>query len=520
MRVPEESDFCYYPFMQVLLTSDGRFRPCSKHQDYITHEGRELSVEKGDTLQDAWESDYMTNLRTNFLQNKQFSGCRECWRMQQMGLRSMRYDSFDYQTEENQVVMPTNPTRIEINASNVCNLKCRICYPNASSKWIQEHKDIYGSNERTYFNLSFDNIDIIKRWAPGLKEVCFFGGEPLLSAQNLELLDYFIENGFAGQMSILFNTNGTVFSDEIANRFQHFKLVRMFFSIDDIGERFEYQRKGALWNNVSQNLDRAYRLSRSKFGQNIDFKVCCTVSTLNIFYLPEFFHWLETYYQDLKVFWNFLFDPWQLSIQALPEPVKVHLKARLRRELKPSFEMTNEETRTLDELMDFLDNSIDRDFSGFFTYIETHDKYRGERFDETFPEMNKLLIPYRITSRTTLPTNFSFVSRPDKYPAYNGFERKRSLTEDTIPTFEDYHLLFDGLEEVIKTFGTDNSTMEKVDWLRTNLDQETHGWRNLFDHVSKLGLIKFHDAIEPMGLDEFSFAIESRFNIDLGVNDI
>ena len=391
MRDPKASDFCYYPFMQILLTSDGKYRPCSKHQDYVTNDGRELSVQNGDTLEDAWTSDYMQNIRQQFLENKQFEGCRECWRMQDMGLRSMRYDSYQYGTSEQQVTEPLRPTRIEINASNVCNLKCRICYPNASSKWIKEHGDLYGSNEKIYYNLSLPNLEQVKQWGDSLEEVCFFGGEPLLSQENMELLDHFISTGNAGRMSILFNTNGTVFNDEITDRLRHFKLVRMYFSVDDIGQRFEYQRKGAKWDEVADNIGKAYRLSRSPEGQNIDFKICCTVSIFNIYYFPEFFDWFETNYPGLRVFWNLLFDPWRLNVQILPKPVKALITERLRKHVKSTYTRSEQETKTIEELVTFLNEDVQKPFDEFLRYVNRHDTFRQESYPTVFPEFYELI---------------------------------------------------------------------------------------------------------------------------------
>ena len=394
MRDPKASDFCYYPFMQILLTSDGKYRPCSKHQDYVTHKGKELSIQNGDTLQDAWTSDYMQNIRQHFLENKQFEGCRECWRMQDMGLRSMRYDSYQYGTTEQQVEVPMKPTRIEINASNVCNLKCRICYPNASSKWIKEHGELYGSNEQVYRNLPLPNLEQVKQWTDSLEEVCFFGGEPLLSDENMELLDHFISTGNAGRMSLLFNTNGTVFSNEITDRLKHFKKVRMYFSVDDIGERFEYQRKGAKWDEVADNIGKAYRLSRSPEGQNIDFKICCTVSIFNIYYFPEFFSWFETHYPGLKLFWNLLFDPWRLNVQILPQPIKALITERLRKHVKSTYTRSEQETRTIEELVTFLNEDVDKPFDEFFRYVNRHDAFRQESYLTVFPEFYDLINEY------------------------------------------------------------------------------------------------------------------------------
>jgi MoaA/NifB/PqqE/SkfB family radical SAM enzyme len=334
-------------------------------------------------------------MRKDFLEDQQFAGCSECWRQQNMGLKSMRYDSYQYEVSEAQVQNPLSPLRIEINASNVCNLRCRICYPNASSKWIKEGKDIYGQQETLYKNLEGENMTEVKKWAPNLEEVCFFGGEPLLSDDNLALLDYFIEQGFASNIALLFNTNGTIFTDDIAQKLTKFKRVRMYFSIDDIGERFEYQRSGAKWSEVEANIRKAYQLSKSPEGKRIDFKICNTVSSMNIYYFPEFFAYFGKEFPGLKIFWNLIFDPWRLSIQILPPAVKNVIRERLKNYVKATYKMTEGDTKTIEELVTYLDFQEPRPFEEFFRLINRHDVYRKESFATTFPEFWALIAPYQ-----------------------------------------------------------------------------------------------------------------------------
>src|ERR1051325_3458155 len=134
-RDPDKSDFCYYPFFQVLLSADGKYMPCSHHDNFITHEGKEIKAETA-SIEDAWNSDYMKTLRSNFKNNVRSPGCNQCWKEQALGLKPMRYDSYGYNVPGSQVQNPVSPMRVEINASNVCNLRCRICWPHASSRWI------------------------------------------------------------------------------------------------------------------------------------------------------------------------------------------------------------------------------------------------------------------------------------------------------------------------------------------------------------------------------------------------
>jgi hypothetical protein len=53
---------------------------------------------------------------------------------------------------------------------------------------------------------------------------------------------------------LYYNTNGTICDEEFFKLWAPFKEVTINFSIDDIGSRFEYQRKNAKWTEVQANI--------------------------------------------------------------------------------------------------------------------------------------------------------------------------------------------------------------------------------------------------------------------------
>lgn len=363
-RSPDNSDFCYFPFMEILLTAEGKYKPCSKHEEFVHHEGKILEATHA-SAEDAWKSDYMNGLRESFLKGERRKGCRECWREQDMGLKPMRYDSYNYGISEQQVQNPVQPLRIEINASNICNLKCRICMPTASHKWIREAKELYGWDEKVHFNMNEENAKTIKSWAKNFVEIAFFGGEPLMAKENLELLQYCVDQGFAKNINVLLNTNGTVYSDEIVALFKQFKHVYLNFSIDDIGERFEYQRKNAKWSEVVDNIKKYIAHGGYTQEDTIQSKICCSVTNMNIYYFPEYFEFMNEHFPGMPVYWNLIYEPWEFSIEILPDEIKAIIQDRLRKYVKTTYKMTRQGTKTIEDLVIFLNNSVDKDFQGF-----------------------------------------------------------------------------------------------------------------------------------------------------------
>jgi sulfatase maturation enzyme AslB (radical SAM superfamily) len=385
LRMPDETDFCYYPFFQVLMTAGGKYMPCSKHEAFITHGGKVLNSDTS-TIEEAWNSDYMKDLRQAFLSGERRPGCRECWREQDMGLKPMRYDSYNYGVKEAQVQEPELPMRVEINASNICNLRCRICMPTASHRWIPEAKKLYNWNEETHFNMTPENAKAIRSWLPNITQLGFFGGEPLMSEENIALMRHCVETGHSRHISILLNTNGTIYSDEIKDIFLQFKKVFINFSIDDIGKRFEYQRNGANWDEVVDNMRSFLRHGGSTGADTIECKICCSVTNMNIYYFPEYFQFMNAHFPGMPVYWNLVYEPWEFSIEILPEPVKEVIRERLRNHITTTYEMDETRTKTVENLIIFLNNSIYKDFSGFMKKMRLHDAYRKESFEKTFPE--------------------------------------------------------------------------------------------------------------------------------------
>jgi sulfatase maturation enzyme AslB (radical SAM superfamily) len=380
----DRASFCYYPFFQVLMTANGKFKACCKQEDVITQSGKELSTENA-SIAEAWNSDFMKGLRQSFHDRKPHPSCRECWRQEAVGIRPMRLDSFGYGVPKSQVLQPRSPMRVEINASNVCNLRCRICNPLASSRWIPEAAKLVGWNEKIHRNLVGENLATVQEWVPGLKEIGLFGGEPLLSKENLALLKYCVESGHSKHITVLLNTNGTVYSDEIVGLFKRFQKVLLNFSIDDIHQRFEYQRDGARFEAVMSNIRKYVSHGGLSPNDPVECKICCSVTNMNAFYFPEYFQFMNENFPGMAVFLNFVFDPWAFSIEILPGKIKKIVRERLRG-ISTSFEMSSERTRTIEEMIRYLDNEPNRDFGEFFRVIERHDRYRKQDFAKTFPE--------------------------------------------------------------------------------------------------------------------------------------
>lgn len=179
--------------------------------------------------------------------------------------------------------------RLDYWIGNICNLRCAICSPYFSSAWGEELKIPIAERNNTT-NYAWKDLDLTQ-----LKFIHFNGGEPLLSKEHVEFLKAIPTKS---QVHLNYNTNGTILpSEKLLELWSQFKLVQLDFSIDDIGDRFEYQRYPAKWNEVVKNLQ--WFIDHSPV--NCMFAVNTTVSILNQSNLPQLTTWLVKNFYSNRV---------------------------------------------------------------------------------------------------------------------------------------------------------------------------------------------------------------------------
>jgi len=279
---------------------------------------------------------------------------------------------------------------IDVKLGNICNLSCRICNPFNSSSLIteqlqgmshrqkQQHPLYKLSNDTQWIRKENNFWEELKTHLPNLKFLIIAGGEPLMIPEHLQILKVAIEQRYSNNIEIRYNTNGTKYLPECFALRSNFKRVKLLFSIDDIKDRFEYQRHGAVWDDVITNT-RNYR----EFGnKNIITEVCCTVNIQNVSYLPEFYEWYKNE-KFTDVYFNILFTPHQLSITQLTPAAK-----KLALEKLEAYHFGRHQSQ-IDKVIRFIKNSpADEKYSlSFQYYMSPFDKLRNQKFRDVHPEI-------------------------------------------------------------------------------------------------------------------------------------
>jgi sulfatase maturation enzyme AslB (radical SAM superfamily) len=155
----------------------------------------------------------------------------------------------------------------------------------------------------------------IKNNAEHIKELYFTGGEPFINKYHWELIDYLISKDLAKNIYLRYNTNGSVMKEEFVKNWKKFKRVQIGFSIDGINEIFEKIRTPLKWNKVKNNIILFDELINNL--DNIESLLTPTISTLNVFHIPELINWFNN--QNFKnidneITLNFVYSPSFYSI--------------------------------------------------------------------------------------------------------------------------------------------------------------------------------------------------------------
>lgn len=332
LNLPNKN-FCVLPWVALEIQPSGEHAVCCLAEETIKNEkGIPLTVTKN-TLDEVLDAESMKQLRRDFLNDTKPSTCAKCWRVEDSGGVSKRLNTLDrlkhlgianqtWTDDRKELLM------YDLKVGNICNLKCRICGSYSSSQIATE--ELPKENKKSSY--AYKTLEL-GRWpreqnhfwekliehSQEIRYLEFTGGEPFLIQEHFNFLQQLVDLGIAGNVEIHYNTNATQYPEKAIDIWRHFKLVEIAFSIDDVEERFEYQRKNAIWSEANANIQKFKKL-KQELG-NIHLQVCSTINVFNVMYLEGLANWIDQQEFD-NVYWNMLHEEASVSIRTLPESAK------------------------------------------------------------------------------------------------------------------------------------------------------------------------------------------------------
>ena len=390
-----KSNFCIRPFNSAWLNAKGDLNVCciidplqsdfpNKKQDSI----------KQTDLHSWWKSDYLKYLRDSFMQNKRPSECSECWMKEDKGITSYRERSniehnaiFKNKYERNLNLLGKDdldfPEDIQMNITNLCNLKCQMCSGENSSKLLVENNALgYENLNQKDYDLTDSNyqkmLELVKH---DLKILKILGGEPFFNPRVIKLLEMLVQNGQAENIKLHVTTNGTMCDDKIISLLKEFKDLRLVFSVDGYGKCNEYMRFPSSWDVVSKNI------KRFKTLQNAYVYINCVVQNLNVLYVDQLLKFANQ--NDIFIKLDLVLNPNWLHLSVLPKSILTMAHSKLSSIKKEDLHHTD----SVDQIVDMLETNINNynldtvKYNNFIDMVKKRDNYRKIDIKNYLPEL-------------------------------------------------------------------------------------------------------------------------------------
>ena len=399
MNLPHDK-FCVLPWVSLETSPIGTVRPCCLAEEEIVDDSGNKFDLNSANFGSIQNSRYMQDLRQQFLDQKRPQSCRKCWREESAGRTSKRMHTLDrlkHMIPDSEWTADAKPLMfLDLKLGNICNLKCRICGSWSSSTFATEELQWLRRDEDRKDNHHYHMLRAgawprenptfwteLDRVSDQIKYIEFTGGEPFMIQEHFDLLNDLIARGIAGNIEIHYNTNGTQWPKQGEEIWKHFKTVEIAFSIDDVGDRFEYQRSNAVWAEVQANIER-FKEMRNRCA-NIRLQVCTTVNVFNVYYLEAVANWIDMQGFDF-VYWNMMHEAYYFSISTLPETAKQAITEKLK-----SAQVDAHTQQEFTQIIDFMNRGVGLDGNILRMKIADLDRKRGQSLVHVEPAFAQLI---------------------------------------------------------------------------------------------------------------------------------
>ena len=320
--------FCPAPWHSLLVNWKGDVT-------YDSQFARPLGNIKRQSLMDMWNSETACSVRRDFLQGGASPLCIKCDKKELSAGASRRQFFWDIMTpllKTDQFHLDAKPDIyfLEVNFSNKCNLKCRMCSSESSTAWISEEKALsqmtsgaFRTRDTGKYSLDITSIRNLLQDSEAFQNLSYIslkGGEPFLDEINCRFLDHIIGMGCASRCVLDITTNGTIINDRWSEYLKHFKEIKLHVSIEAVGDLYQYIRGGNLFKiqQLEDNLKSFDRLQNTRV-------IFATVSmAYTVFDQINLWNWYKNIRKsNYEIFFrNTVVEPRCLNVHVLPLDIR------------------------------------------------------------------------------------------------------------------------------------------------------------------------------------------------------
>ena len=306
---------------------------------------------------------------------------------------------FDRLVDVRDQLTAKTPVFFDLRLGNICNLKCRMCWPGYSSQIERDPVAARWSGSDGTPRIIGETINDWQE-APGLLErlklfsaeavrIEMIGGETTINEPQLELLRHFVATGKASDIELFVISNLTNARDSVFGLFAAFKNPTIDISLEGIGHTFEYIRFPGKWAAIARNVTTVQR----KYP-NIALSVTPVYQAYNILNICDLYDWCLANGIICKTY-NILYLPAYLSVCVLPQEARDVAAARLEqwaasRGLDSGF---MDGIRGIAQyLRDESQRAAPEQVEAFVRYTNDLDASRGQDIRESLPEALRAVV--------------------------------------------------------------------------------------------------------------------------------
>ena len=415
---------CPYAFNTYELGPQGRQRFCCvwKEQALLDEDGNQLTVNNS-TIQDAWDSTQLNQIRADMLDSKQVKGCERCYHEEQSSSASLRLQEshrilevpedtayfVDTINEFTNTGKVKHIRRMDLRLASLCNIACVMCTPDISTTSAREAKKILDKDQRfaefTNYKPIFENevdFGLDQKYMQDVQDnihhvnkIFFIGGEPSVMRSIPILLQYCIDQDIAKNIEVQFSINVTNLAQRSVELLSHFKSVQLTLSIDGVGKVNEYIRYPSKWDKIMANLEILMDLPEPFW-----FSTAPVPMIYNVLHWHELMQFWDSINKNLMIGRQIyvgpcdLVDPPFLKFQNLTPALRPLAIERLKQcfdlEMYNTNDTISEKTKYM--ISELENNTFNEDYyNQMVQYSQILDKHRNLNMHECIPELTDIL---------------------------------------------------------------------------------------------------------------------------------
>lgn len=396
---PKNDEFCILPWVHASISNTGKVSPCCRLIHYNPEPFGNLHQSTIDEIRNNQRFD---EFRQIMLDGQTPLNCKECHLQEVANVSTLRtlfnkkYADIARKVKTDKINAALPMKYGEIRFSNICNLACRTCGIESSSRWHKDHLAMNGVSEKIFYSHPEKEAGLVQDFIQhidSIDTIYFAGGEPLLHQAHYDLLQILIEKGRT-DITLVYNSNMTTLklgNNYVLKLWEKFRTVTIYASIDAVQERFNLIRHGEDWKTVEENIKKIKIIL-----PKVEIVFSPTISVLNLAHLPDLIEYSLTkrLVPNLSfIQYNFLFDPPHYQINLLPLNQRSQLISRLNKIIENQSSML---TKDLTAARHFIENAFKKQPSSiqiekFKTITKKLDFLRQESTKVVLPELAELL---------------------------------------------------------------------------------------------------------------------------------